>query len=80
MGFTNGNVPSSPSHRLMFYVIVHGIPVLATTGLMSLMTWIMSTITQNQLTGGDDATGNLPGFVFLYVSDFFLDYFIPFYT
>jgi hypothetical protein len=71
MGFTNGNVPSCPSHRLMFYVIVHGIPVLATTGLMSLMSWILSTTTQNRLRGGDDATSNLPGFVFLYVSEIY---------
>ncbi|PVF94160.1 hypothetical protein CPB86DRAFT_62942 [Serendipita vermifera] len=66
MGFTNGNQPTNPSNSLIFYGIVHGTVVIACIALMVLMTWIMSTITQNQLQGGDDATGNMPGFIFLY--------------
>lgn len=57
-----------PDHTSHYYGIVHGTIFLASTAVMGLMGWIMSPPTQGQLTGGDDATGNLPGFVFLMVS------------
>lgn len=57
----------NPIHSRPYYIIVHGTIFLAETAVMGLMGWIMSPPTQGQLTGGDDATGNLPGFVFLMV-------------
>jgi len=55
----------NPSHSTAYYLIIHGGIFAIETAVMVLMSWIMSPITQGQLTGGDDATGNMPGFVFL---------------
>jgi len=51
----------------MYYLAVHGTIFVTEIAIMGLMAWIMSPDTQGQLTGGDDATGNMPGFVFLMV-------------
>jgi hypothetical protein len=54
-------------HSTAYYLAVHGTIFLAEIVIMGLMGWIMSPDIQGQLTGGDDATGNMPGFVFLMV-------------
>jgi len=46
-------------------MIVHLTIFLAESAVMGLMGWIMDPTTQSQLTGGNDATGNMPGLVFL---------------
>jgi len=50
-------------------MIVHLTIFLAESAVMGLMGWIMDPTTQSQLTGGNDATGNMPGLVFLMVSN-----------
>ncbi|CCA74707.1 hypothetical protein PIIN_08667 [Serendipita indica DSM 11827] len=57
--------PGLPAHSTLYYLIVHLGIFLAESAVMGLMGWVMSPVTQGQLTGGDDATGNMPGFVFL---------------
>jgi hypothetical protein len=59
------------AHSTIYYLVVHGTIFLAEVVIMGLMGWVMSPDTQGQLTGGDDATGNMPGFVFLMASSLF---------
>jgi hypothetical protein len=60
--------PGNPVHSTPYYIIIHVTIFLAETAIMGLMGWILSPDTQGQLTGGDDATGNMPGYVFLMAS------------
>jgi hypothetical protein len=60
-------IHSTTVHSTTYYLAIHGTIFLAEIVIMALMGWIMSPDTQGQLTGGDDATGNMPGFVFLLV-------------
>ncbi|KIM28603.1 hypothetical protein M408DRAFT_329371 [Serendipita vermifera MAFF 305830] len=59
------SIHSTTAHSVHYYLAIHLTIFLAETVVMVLMGWIMSPDTQGQLTGGDDATGNLPGLVFL---------------
>lgn len=65
MGIRHRARPGVAIHSTLYYLIIHVTIFLAETVIMGLMGWIMSPDTQGQLTGGDDATGNMPGFVFL---------------
>lgn len=64
MGVKSRNV-GKPGHSTPYYIIVHFGIFAAETTVMALMGWIMNPNTQGQLTGGDDSTGNMPGYVFL---------------
>jgi len=68
MGVKRRFRPANPIHSTPYYIIVHLTIFLAETAIMGLMGWILSPDTQGQLTGGDDTTGNMPGYVFLIVS------------
>lgn len=65
MGVKSRTRPGNPVHSTPYYIIIHVTIFLAETAIMGLMGWILSPDTQGQLTGGDDATGNMPGYVFL---------------
>jgi hypothetical protein len=69
MGVKQGyrSIHSTTVHSTAYYLAVHGTIFVTEIVIMGLMGWIMSPDTQGQLTGGDDATGNMPGFVFLMV-------------
>ena len=69
MGVKTGfrSIHSTTVHSTAYYLAIHGTIFVAEVIIMGLMGWIMSPDTQGQLTGGDDATGNMPGFVFLLV-------------
>ena len=72
MGVKRRTRPGNPVHSMPYYIIIHVTIFLAETAVMGLMGWILSPDTQGQLTGGDDATGNMPGYVFLMVSVVYL--------
>ncbi|KAG8818978.1 hypothetical protein FRB91_008239 [Serendipita sp. 411] len=65
MGIAPRPRPGNPVHSSLYYLIIHMGIVLCESAVMGLMGWVMSPVTQGQLTGGEDATGNLPGLVFL---------------